>query len=265
MQVSEKQFHFKDNNSPVKASLNIKSIEAHDENPAIATVLLFLSSVESGGETVFPDANWADPKQKVRKQLLQSVLDPFENDFLFLILMIIFISTQERNGPWSSCANGHVAVRPRKGDALLFFSVWPNGRYDKHSLHHDCPAQEGSRWTGSVQVHAHPLQMEVPNGVLEKLSSDPSGCEDRNPMCSAWAAEGWCKSKEKFMVGDMVAGGNLGVCRLACKTCKVCAPSDKECLKQIKRLSGYPDIPVLMDANRLSRPRHASTNNELQS
>jgi prolyl 4-hydroxylase len=30
-------------------------------------------------------------------------------------------------------------VKPRQGDALLFWNVHPNGTIDKHSLHGGCP------------------------------------------------------------------------------------------------------------------------------
>jgi hypothetical protein len=37
-------------------------------------------------------------------------------------------------------------VKPRQGDALLFFSAHVNGTLDKHSLHGGCPVAGGTKW-----------------------------------------------------------------------------------------------------------------------
>ncbi|KAK3280330.1 hypothetical protein CYMTET_11817 [Cymbomonas tetramitiformis] len=71
-----------------------------------ATVLMYLSDVEEGGETAFVTSkNWIDPE------------------------------TAKLNGPWSPCADGKVAVKPRKGEALLFWNLKPNGKIDHRSTH----------------------------------------------------------------------------------------------------------------------------------
>jgi hypothetical protein len=52
----------------------------------MATVLLYLTDTEEGGETAFPaGSTWSDP------------------------------ASPQRFGPFSECAQGSVAVRPRKG------------------------------------------------------------------------------------------------------------------------------------------------------
>ena len=71
----------------------------------VATVLLYLSDVAFGGETAFPDSEWADPANEAAR------------------------------APWSECAEGVVAAKPRKGDGLLFWSLTPDYQIDPASMH----------------------------------------------------------------------------------------------------------------------------------
>ena len=59
---------------------------------------------------------------------------------------------QKRFEPFSPCAAGHVAAKPRKGDAMLFYSLKPDGTQDPASLHTGCPVVKGIKWTGAVGV-----------------------------------------------------------------------------------------------------------------
>ena len=43
--------------------------------------------------------------------------------------------------------------QPRKGDALLFFSMHPNGTFDKHALHGGCPVGSGdTKWVATKWI-----------------------------------------------------------------------------------------------------------------
>ncbi|KAK6136921.1 hypothetical protein DH2020_029327 [Rehmannia glutinosa] len=83
----------------------------------IASFLLYLSDVEEGGETMFP----------------------FENG-----------SNMNIGYDYKSCIG--LKVRPRRGDGLLFYSLFPNGTIDKTSLHGSCPVVKGEKWVATKWI-----------------------------------------------------------------------------------------------------------------
>ncbi|RWR92379.1 putative prolyl 4-hydroxylase 3 isoform X2 [Cinnamomum micranthum f. kanehirae] len=88
----------------------------------IATVLMYLSDVEEGGETVFPSAN----------ANYSSV--PWWNEL-------------------SECAKKGLSVKPKMGDALLFWSMRPDASLDPSSLHGGCPVIKGNKWSSTKWMH----------------------------------------------------------------------------------------------------------------
>ncbi|KAK9270366.1 hypothetical protein L1049_025945 [Liquidambar formosana] len=88
----------------------------------IATVLMYLSDVEEGGETVFPTA-----------QANFSAV-PWWNEL-------------------SDCGKGGLSVKPKMGDALLFWSMRPDATLDPSSLHGGCPVIRGNKWSSTKWMH----------------------------------------------------------------------------------------------------------------
>jgi prolyl 4-hydroxylase len=99
----------------------------YDALGRVCTVLVYLSTPEEGGETAFPkttEEDWADPQQRAN------------------------------NGYFSDCAKGHVAAKPQKGDALLFYSLKPDGKTaDDLAMHTGCPLLKGIKWTATIWFH----------------------------------------------------------------------------------------------------------------
>ncbi|KAK6923116.1 Prolyl 4-hydroxylase alpha subunit, Fe(2+) 2OG dioxygenase domain [Dillenia turbinata] len=83
----------------------------------VASFLLYLSDVEEGGETVFP----------------------FENG-----------EYMDWNYDFKKCIG--LKVKPRKGDGLLFYSLFPNGTVDQLSLHGSCPVIKGEKWVATKWI-----------------------------------------------------------------------------------------------------------------
>ncbi|CAH1419657.1 unnamed protein product [Lactuca virosa] len=141
----------------------------------VATVLMYLSNVRKGGETVFP-----------RSQVKES--------------------QPKANGDWSECAKRGYAVKPEKGDALLFFSLYPNATIDVLSLHGSCPVIEGEKWSATKWIHVRNFDKSEDN------ASDD--CTDEHANCAKWAAAGECKTNREYMIGS---SEDSGYCRKSCK------------------------------------------------
>lgn len=82
----------------------------------VASFLLYLSDVEEGGETMFP----------------------YENNNI------------DFNYDFKECIG--LKVKPRKGDGLLFYSLFTNGTIDPASLHGSCPVIRGEKWVATKWI-----------------------------------------------------------------------------------------------------------------
>ncbi|CAM8956894.1 unnamed protein product [Rhodiola kirilowii] len=87
----------------------------------VASFLLYLSDVEEGGETMFP----------------------FENGMI-----------EDPNYDFQKCVG--LRVKPRRGDGVLFYSVFPNGTIDETSLHGSCPVIRGKKWVATKWIRDQP-------------------------------------------------------------------------------------------------------------
>lgn len=145
----------------------------------IATVLMYLTTPEEGGETVFPRA-----EKKVE-------------------------------GPqWSECAKKGLAVKATRGDALLFYSLKPNGEPDETSMHGSCPTLKGEKWSATKWLHVGAFGMSS----IEQRAKWGE-CIDADERCEEWAAVGECEKNKNYM---------LKYCRPACDVCDPNKPAEKK-------------------------------------
>ena len=100
-------------------------------------------------------------------------------------------------------------MKPRKGDALLFFSLHLDSTTDSNSLHGSCPVIKGEKWSATKWIHVRSFDK------LESRSAN-GDCVDENENCPIWAKAGECEKNPTYMVGSEESYGN---CRKSCKVC----------------------------------------------
>nr|CAB3464884.1 unnamed protein product [Digitaria exilis] len=98
-------------------------------------------------------------------------------------------------------------VKPRKGDALLFFNLKPDGATDSVSLHGGCPVIKGEKWSATKWIRV---------ASFDKVHHTPGNCTDENESCAKWAALGECIKNPEYMVGT---AASPGYCRRSCNVC----------------------------------------------
>ena len=90
----------------------------------LVTVFWYMSDVNLGGETNFPDAVGFKPIQDANVH--------------------------------STCRNG-LRVKPQEGKVIVFYSLLPDGTGDEKSLHGACPVGHGRKWAANKWVWNKPL------------------------------------------------------------------------------------------------------------
>jgi len=141
----------------------------------IATILMYLNGYGvdfEGGETVFP-----------------------------------LVGESPEQATWdnvSRCTKGNLAVRPNKGDAVLFWSLKPDGSEDPGSTHGSCDVTTGVKFSAPIWIRQRPFhpQSLPPDG--------PQVCRDEAEACADWAKQGECQKNAGFMNEK---------CRKACSVC----------------------------------------------
>jgi len=111
------------------------TINTRDGGQRMATVLMYLSDVEEGGETVFP---------------LGAPFGWSRNPH---------VTAENACAMARAGSIGVLSIKPRRGDAILFYSTHINGFTDQHSLHAGCPVIRGTKWTATQWLRVGPMHV----------------------------------------------------------------------------------------------------------
>jgi prolyl 4-hydroxylase len=114
-----------------------------------STILLYMSDLDeaAGGETVFTEAWPVGQPENERVKLKDALRELRESNAAGGIL---------QHGSWEeemvAKCRSRLAIRPRAGRAVLFYSQLPNGEPDPASLHGGCPVLKGEKYASNLWV-----------------------------------------------------------------------------------------------------------------
>eukprot|EP00928_Gymnodinium_smaydae_P037237 TRINITY_DN25880_c0_g5_i1.p1 TRINITY_DN25880_c0_g5~~TRINITY_DN25880_c0_g5_i1.p1 ORF type:complete len:628 (+),score=77.24 TRINITY_DN25880_c0_g5_i1:55-1884(+) len=114
----------------------------------LATVFMYCSSPAEGGQTVFPLA----------KGHSEAAFTPTWDDRKSELSLLAEKSNMSQDWEFKMVETCHskLAVRPKKGDGVIFYSQNVDGTLDSFSQHGGCPVLEGVKWSANLWVWNRP-------------------------------------------------------------------------------------------------------------
>lgn len=111
-----------------------------------ATIFMYLEEAKEGGQTLFPKAPMSavDPITRTENASVFGDVTPYPTDKVEAVF-------KSPPGSWErqlvkQCYGGSLSVRPKRGSAVLFYSLKGDGSVDELALHAACPVVEGVKW-----------------------------------------------------------------------------------------------------------------------
>lgn len=139
----------------------------------IATILIFLNDDFEGGETIFP---------------------------------LVEKPASQKDEGMSACAQKSLALKPIAGDAVLFWTLTPDGTEDERTTHGSCGVVSGVKYSAPIWNRQKPFHLS------DLAPSGPKVCSDLNANCGTWATNGECTKNNLYMIDSCA------------KSCGLCPP-----------------------------------------
>ena len=131
-----------------------------------ATVVIYLTDVEEGGENGFPEGKALDGSDKTHADVMEELKEKGMD------LKDIGINP----GSWQERlvvqCRSKLAVKPVKAHAVLFYDQLPMGGQDDASLHGGCPVLKGVKWAG-MYTHTHTHTYTEKNSLTPNPHTQP--------------------------------------------------------------------------------------------
>ncbi|CAI6011812.1 unnamed protein product [Closterium sp. NIES-65] len=135
--------------------------EDHQVLHRAATLVLFLSDVERGGEVTFPKG------KPERDQDFGPVSDCAKGRIAGEAHCTALHSSSSSTPPPHPWDRGRTAVRPRKGNVLLYLHLFPNGYSDPRAHREDCPLLSPRKGNALLYFHLSPNGYNDPRAYRE--------------------------------------------------------------------------------------------------